>query len=282
MLLKWNDGGGIVSQMDEAEYSRLADQVRDIERVLLSTDSGDVGLLLKSFLHNAKSRMEEISHVEIKDIESDKERKMTNIAQAVQLAEMEHKLSVTEKRQYAEFLQQDYFTKANFEGLEEFYAQSWDKLSERGKNEMSQRVWEGIKQQEYTFDELPEIVRKKESERLYLQLTGAIEPTEVLENIPPQARVDFVREYEARNEVAAAKVLSLGGAVNQAAAPTKQTALDTAAPSQNHQAETMTTAIEASSKQNMDVDLSCLSFDEGGSVPATSLAAGDPKTVEKL
>lgn len=208
--------GGILGQLDEMEYARLAAQVLEIEKLVNSGQPGDLGFLLRSFLHNAKARMEEIRHDEIRDIESGKERKVTEIAQAVHLTEIEHKLSVAEKQQYAEFLQRDYFTKAQFDDLEGFYAESWDRLSERGKNEMSTRVWEGIKRQEYTFDELPEVVRKKESERLYLQLTGAIEPTPIVQNLSPQARAEFVRAYEAGNENEASKVLS-GGSRTEAA-----------------------------------------------------------------
>lgn len=197
-----------MSQLDEVEYSRLAAQVQEIENLVGSGQSGDVGDLLKHFLHNAKSRMEEIRHDEVRAEVEKKEQKAKENANVAQLAEMEHNLSVEEKRQYAGFLKLDYFTKANFEGLEDFYANSWDKLSEGGKDQMSARVWEGIRRKEYTFDELPHIVKEKESERMYMQLTGKIEPSASLQNIPQQDRADFVREYEAGNEKAASRILS--------------------------------------------------------------------------
>ena len=197
-----------MSQLDEVEYSRLAAQVQEIEKLVNSGQPGDVGYLLKSFLHNAKSRMEEIRHDEVRAEDEKKDQKTKEAVSVVQLAEMEHKLNADEKQQYSSFLKLDCFTKANFDELENFYANSWDKLSEGGKNQMSARVWEGIKRHDYTFEELPEKVREKESERMYLQLTGKIESSASLQNVPPQDRADFVREYEAGNEKAASKILS--------------------------------------------------------------------------
>ena len=197
-----------MSGLDEVEYASLSDQVRKIEELSNSSQPEGVSYLLKNFLHNAKSRMAEIQDEEVRSEDEKKEQKSKETANVVQLAEMEHKLNAEEKQQYSGFLKFDYFTKANFDELESFYANSWDKLSESGKAEMSSRVWEGIKRKEYTFEELPETVREKESERMYQQLTGRIEPSASLQNIPPQDRADFVREYEAGNEQAAAKVLS--------------------------------------------------------------------------
>ena len=73
---------------------------------------------------------------------------------------------------------------------------------------MSYRVWEGIRHNKYTFDELPENVRKKEAERLYGQLTGVDTSAPALANIPEQDRADFIREYEAGNDKATAEVLT--------------------------------------------------------------------------
>lgn len=197
-----------MSELDEMEYARLAAQVEEIEIVMSSGQPRDVGDLLKQFLHNAKSRMDEIRHDEISSGEK-RDQKAKEIATSIaHLVEMEQRLSSVEKQQYAGFLNFDYFTKANFDELENFYASSWDKLSEGGKDQMSARVWEGIKRKEFTFDELPHIVKEKESERMYLQLTGKIQPSSGLQNIPPLDRADFVREYESGNEKAATQVLN--------------------------------------------------------------------------
>lgn len=200
-----------MGQLDEAEYARLETQVREIEKLVNSGAPGDAGVLLRNFLSNAKSRMEEIRQDQGMDGESKKDRREREAAMAVQLAEMEHRLSAGEKQRYSGFMELEYFRKADFEELEEFYSNSWDRLSEGGKNQMSVRVWGGIRRHEYSFDELPEKMREKESERIYQQLTGAIEPSAGIRNVPPQSKADFVREYEAGNEKATTKILSGDG-----------------------------------------------------------------------
>jgi hypothetical protein len=199
-----------VSGVDDVEYANLAEQVRRIELLVDADTRGDSSYLLKSFLHNAKSRMDELRPDEIRTEDEKKEQKAKETAGIAQLAEMEHRLSAREKQQYSEFLNLDYFTKANFDELESFYADggAWDKLSESGKAQMSHRVWEGIRRDEYDFDELPDSVRKKESERLYQQLTGQIQSDPNLAKITQQDRVDFIREHEAGNEKEATQVLN--------------------------------------------------------------------------
>lgn len=140
--------------------------------------------------------------------EEKKEQKARESATILQLVELEHKLNSVEKEQYSGFLELDYFTKANFEKLDDFYDKTWDKLTQEGKSQMSYRVWEGVRQGEYTFDELPENIRKKEAERLYEQLVGTERAPAALANIPQQDRADFIREYEAGNEKAVTEVLS--------------------------------------------------------------------------
>ncbi|MFD2256855.1 hypothetical protein ACFSSA_09220 [Luteolibacter algae] len=198
-----------MTELDKAEYARLESQVAEVERII---DDGRAGggasNLLGEFLRNAKARMNEIRpEGEL----SERHRKGANQVEQLAVAALvdrESRLSLGEKQQYAGFLKLDYFTKANFDELEIFYANSWDKLSEGGKDQMSARIWAGIRRKEYTFDELPHIVKEKESERMYLQLTGKIEPSASLQNIPPQDRADFVREYEARNKNAVSAILS--------------------------------------------------------------------------
>lgn len=199
-----------MSGIDDVEYANLAEQVRRIELLVSADTPGESNFLLKNFLHNAKSRMDEIRHEEFRSEDEKKDQKAKDAASIVQLAEMEHRLSSQEKQQYSSFLKLDYFTKANFDELESFYADggAWDKLSESGKAQMSHRVWEGIRRDEYDFDELPEAVRKKESERLYQQLTGQIQADPNLAKIPQQDRVDFIREHEAGNEKVASQILS--------------------------------------------------------------------------
>ncbi len=199
-----------MTESREAEYSRLASQVAEIEKLMQSGARSDAGYLLAPFLENARSRMEAIKFDDTRVEQDKKERKVKEIATVAALIEREHNLTAHEKEQYGEFLKLDHFTRESFGKLSEFYADggAWERLSETGKSEMSHRVWEGIREEEYSFEELPENVRKKESERVYKQLTGKIQADPDLDNIPQQDREDFIREHEAGNEKAASQVLS--------------------------------------------------------------------------
>lgn len=59
------------------------------------------------------------------------------------LARKEQALNETERKDYIALLRHPRFTKADFAELDRFYKKSYDKLSEQGKDEMSQRVWAG-------------------------------------------------------------------------------------------------------------------------------------------
>lgn len=197
-----------MTESREAEYSRLAGQAEEIEKLIKSGARQDAGYLLTAFLENVRSRMDTIRFDETLVQQEQKERKEKETAAVTVLVEREQSLNSTEKEQYGEFLKQDYFTKSNFGDLEEFYAKTWDKLSDGGKNEMSHRVWEGIRHDEYSFDELPEGLRKKEAEHLYDQVRGKTEADPGLKNIPQHDLDDFIREQEAANETAVTEVLS--------------------------------------------------------------------------
>lgn len=192
---------------DEVEYAKLEDQVATIEKALNSGRHGEVSSLLGAFIENAKTRMADLQESGVFTDGTEKKKREGSSIEIAAMVQREHRLSASEKEQYGGFLELDYFTKANFGELESFYSGSWDKLSEDGKAQMSHRVWEGIRQGEYTFEELPDTVRKKEAERLYEQLTVGTEITGSLANIPEQDRTDFIREYEAGNDKAVAEVL---------------------------------------------------------------------------
>lgn len=104
-----------------------------------------------------------------------RDEKKSAIAQELAVAvmvEREMALSRQEKIEFAGFLKSEFFTKRDFDALAVFYQNSWDKLSEEGKDEMTQRVWEGARQGEYELSELPENVRSRTLERLHLSLKG--------------------------------------------------------------------------------------------------------------
>lgn len=197
-----------MSELDKAEYARLESQVIEVERIVgEELAHASVSGLLGEFLRNAKARMNEILPDGNLQERERKERSQSDQLAVAALVERESRLTASEKDQYGGFLKQGWFTKSNFGELESFYSSAWDRLSEEGKAQMSYRVWEGIRQGEYSFAELPENVRKKESERLYEQLTGREASQASLMNIPEQDRADFIREYEAGNSEAVAEVL---------------------------------------------------------------------------
>ena len=74
-------------------------------------------------------------------------------------------LNTKEKEQYSGFLKEDFFTKKDFGRLDDFYAHTWDRLSEGGKEQMSKRIWEGVRRNEYKFTDLPKDVQEKEESR---------------------------------------------------------------------------------------------------------------------
>lgn len=199
---------GSVDNLAKVEYARLAELVKEIERLLAAAAPGEVGIRLTSLAHSAKSRMEDIQAELVLSEATKNDEKVKLAAGVAHLAALETKLGEEERHQYGEFLKLSYFTKVNFADLDRFYTHTWDRLSERGKDEMSARVWEGVKQKEYTFDELPGAVREKESERIYQQLTGKIESSTSLQTVPKETRTEFVREFESKNEDATTRILS--------------------------------------------------------------------------
>ena len=59
--------------------------------------------------------------------------------------EKENGLTEAEKLKFAALLRKDKFSKADLAELDRFYKTSYDKLSERGKDELSKRIWGGVR-----------------------------------------------------------------------------------------------------------------------------------------
>lgn len=60
------------------------------------------------------------------------------------IVKREPSLSEAERKEFAALIARERFTKADFPSLERFYGGPYDKLSEDGKDELSQRVWGGV------------------------------------------------------------------------------------------------------------------------------------------
>ena len=192
------------------ESSLLAENIRRIENMIKEGMSAGLEFMLKGELLNQRAQLSEI-RIEEGTAESRKEEKVRESTALAGLIAAETRLNTEEKAQYGEFLEQEFFTRADFSKLDKFYSETWDKLSDEGKAQMSERVREGIRHNEYSFDELPENVRKKESEWTYLQITEQKPAAPGLENVPHQDKADFIRAYEAKDEKAVGEVLSRKG-----------------------------------------------------------------------
>ncbi|MEO5913343.1 MAG: hypothetical protein ABIS50_03855 [Luteolibacter sp.] len=189
------------------ELSRLAENIRKIEELIKSGIDAGTEFSLKGQLLNEKSQYDAVVFEE-RMVEATTAEKTRDSAAIAYLVTAETRLNAEEKMQYGEFLKQDFFTKSDFEKLDKFYVQTWDKLSDEGKSQMSHRVWEGIRHHEYTFDELPENLRKKESDYLYQQMTGQKPAGPEVGNFLERDKADFIREYESGDRKAATEILS--------------------------------------------------------------------------
>lgn len=158
-------------------------------------------------MQQARGRVQMLEK-KISDSRTEQEaRSREQAALAVAMAERETRLNASEKETFGGFLKKDFFTKSDFSSLESFYSKTWDRLSDRGKDEMSHRVWEGIRRGEYTFSELPKTVREKETEWAYTTLVNRQRSVSGMDAIPAGDREDFIRAYESGKKEEAQKVL---------------------------------------------------------------------------
>ena len=204
----------MVSLLDEAEYLRLEAAVESMER-LIGVDSLPVdstSMLVADFVQNARGRMAQLEESGVLLGEHDPKKKADRVAGTIAvLMERESRLSTAERQQYGQFLEKDYFTRSDFGPLDQFYGSAWDRLSEDGKDQMSTRVWGGVRRGEYEFTDLPENVRKKEAERIYQFLVNPEKMPESYRQIPAEDREDFIREYKAGNHESAEEILKRDG-----------------------------------------------------------------------
>lgn len=193
-------------KQQDMERNSLQSTVSDIQAALLFSN-GEKRQILELALRNASSRLGAIEK-KIEDLSTRREiETREELARVVSMANNESRLSTREKEEYSGFLKEDFFTKSDFGSLDHFYRNSWARLSEEGKNQMSARIWKGVRKGEYRFDELPPAVREKEMLRAHERLQVSSIQTNELRSIPEKDRQDFNREYEAGRKDEAAKVL---------------------------------------------------------------------------
>ncbi len=182
-------------RFDEMERDNLQSAISAVEAVLTASSPG-TREPLENFLRNAKGRVL-VLEKKIKDTKLEQEDHAREQMALSDLAARETALSAKEKEAYNGFLKEDFFTKRDFARLSEFYAHTWDRLSEGGKNEMSHRIWEGIRRDQYKFSDLPQAVQEKEEDRAYTVLKKRETQVGAPDRIPAVDREDFIRAYEA-------------------------------------------------------------------------------------
>ena len=193
------------SRMDEMERDHLQKEISQVETAL-SVSTSASRAIFETFLTNARGRIT-VLEKKIKDSQVEREAHAREQVAISDLAQKEAALTAREKETYSGFLKEDFFTKKDFGRLEEFYKNTWDRLSEGGKDEMSHRVWEGIRRDEYKFSELPKPIQEKEAGRAYKRLHSSTIEAAVAERIPESDRNDFIRAYESGRKEEASVIL---------------------------------------------------------------------------
>lgn len=154
-----------MSTDSEVRGSKLAQRVEEIEK-LIRSGAVATGTSLASLLDSAQAQLD-ANRLEDEHLANDKKEKEQKDRSAIAaMVERETKLNEEEKKKYSEFLAKDYFTRSDFSDLSKFYADggAYDRLSNDGKAEMSDRIEKGVQRGEFTRDELPMDVKRKDAE----------------------------------------------------------------------------------------------------------------------
>ena len=185
---------GKLSGVEMAEYARLRESVAQIEaalRVPGAMDAFTTGVMLR-FLENAKGRIAGLEFEDSRKAEEERSKDAQEQRLAV-MVERERALNTAEKQEYAALLHEEHFTRADFGRLEHFYAHSWDKLTDEGKGQLSYRVWEGVRQHQYKFTELPDTVKEKQAQQVEIGFGRPKGRSDDFSAIPENDREDFLR-----------------------------------------------------------------------------------------
>ena len=222
--------------------SETEDDIKQIENLIsiletkIQNASPHDAEKLKGTVSDLRTKREEIKQKikEREDGEQALQRYKLEVAQAMQ---RETALSSEEKGIFGNFLQKEFFTKADFNSLDQFYTKTWDRLSEQGKDEMSHRIWEGIRHNEFKFKELPESVKEKEASRIYADITKGDNGVSNINQVPQEDKSDFVNAYNSGNKKSAYEILERDCFKNSIAvrkpATTEHTAVEKTKESEN-------------------------------------------------
>jgi hypothetical protein len=197
--------GENLSMLDELERNGLQKIISEVEAASAGSTPASRGVF-ESVLQGAKARLDAVEK-KIKDSKEDREKRAQNELVAISLARCETALSAKEQETFSSFLGKEFFTKKDFPQLEEFYANTWERLSDRGKDAMSQRIWEGVRRDEFEFHELPSSAKDKEMKWAYTALTKRDASASMTGQIPRADRDDFIHAYESGDKREAENVL---------------------------------------------------------------------------
>lgn len=196
-----------MSDIKDAELGSLHQVVLQIEAMVANHAVGQgMANVLHRMLSEAQARIGTIQQEQKQEQIEKEEKSVRELAVAYQV-QREAALNAAERVQYESFLKKDFFAREDFAGLESFYQNSYDKLTDGGKAEMSTRVWEGVRRKEYEFIDLPDIVKEKEAQRLRDSLSGKVLDSH-LHRIPASDRDEFVRAWDEGNRNASYQVLN--------------------------------------------------------------------------
>lgn len=258
-------------RQDEMELDNLQKMISQMETAKAVSIPGTRDVFA-AVLFGAKSRLVSLEK-KIKDGHAELASQAQADVVIASLAQKESALSRSEKETYSGFLSKEFFTKKDFGNLEHFYSHTWDRLSEGGKDQMSRRIWEGVRRDEYKFSDLPTTVREKETERAYARLKKPALGISTESRIPGTDRDDFIRAYEGGKRDDAEKVLDREGfrrnlftqsGMNRRSSPDIGSAKDAERVQKNLSStpaahQTVATDVEFSAKA--DLDLSTLKLD---------------------
>ena len=199
----------MVDGLDAVELGKLESIVEDLQGFIRDRAEGPIPQASSMLLADAERRIEALEFFGAESVIEREKRETERVLELINdyLVERETALSVSERGQYSSFLSKPFFTKSDFAELNEFYGSAYERLTERGKAEMSFRVWEGVRNGEYLFTDLPDNVKEKESERLYNLLANPDQMPENLKNIPEAERQEFMVAMKSGNREAAYKML---------------------------------------------------------------------------
>jgi len=200
-----------MTTLDEAEHQRLQNAISDAERILGGNPENSMSTIAVG-MQPMKQRIDALEKDGVLGADH-QERKKSDSATAVAIAALvaqESRLSHSERQTYSDFLRQDYFTRDDFKKLDAFYADSgaWDRLTDEGKKQMSERIWTGVEQGSHSFAELPNNIRKKETDQLADYIKNPEKAPDAVQRMSPEAKQEFIRTYDSGDQGAAQEVLN--------------------------------------------------------------------------